>query len=80
MKDREKLCPTCGHVGRPARHTPGSFLIEVVLWLCFLVPGVIYSLWRVSARRDVCSKCGAQQLLPLDTPRAAEITQGRAPR
>lgn len=53
--------------------TPGSFAVELLLWLCLLVPGLVYSLWRLSARRDVCAKCGAGQLLPLDTPKGAQI-------
>lgn len=42
-------------------------LLEVVLWLCLLLPGVIYSLWRLSARRRVCAACGAH-VVPSDTP------------
>lgn len=66
--DSNKVCATCGHVGEPDQHTPGSILIELVLWLCLLVPGLIYSFWRISARRDVCSQCGGSNLLPLDSP------------
>lgn len=68
-----RACGNCGHVG-PAQHvTPGSIAVELLLWLCLLVPGLVYSLWRLSARRDVCAKCGAGQLLPLDTPKGAQI-------
>ena len=66
-------CGNCGHVGPARRLTPGSFAVELLLWLCLLVPGLVYSLWRLSARRDVCAKCGAGQLLPLDTPKGAQI-------
>lgn len=60
-------CAACGTFGRGRTHTPGHFLIEVVLWLCLLLPGVIYSLWRLSARRRVCAACGAH-VVPSDTP------------
>lgn len=73
--DSERICTTCGHTGEPGRYTPGSFLIEVVLWLCLIVPGLVYSLWRLSARRDVCAKCGASTLLPLDAPLARRFVQ-----
>lgn len=63
-----KYCTRCGHIGKPQRNTPGSFLIEVILWLCFLVPGIIYSLWRLSARHDVCHECGSREIVPLTSP------------
>ena len=63
-----RICTTCGHVGRPVSETPGSGLIELVLWLCFILPGLIYSLWRLNRRHDVCSACSAATLLPLDRP------------
>jgi hypothetical protein len=73
--DSSRICTTCGHLGEPASHTPGSMRIEAVLWLCLIVPGLIYSLWRLSARREVCGKCGATTLLPLDAPLAQRFMQ-----
>lgn len=61
-------CLTCGHEGRSAKVTRGSFLIEVVLWLCFIVPGLIYSLWRLSTRHEVCGNCGAATIVPPGSP------------
>lgn len=72
---RSRICTTCGHIGAPASHTPGSMRIEAVLWLCLIVPGLIYSLWRLSARRDACAKCAAATLLPLDAPMAQRFIQ-----
>ncbi|WP_152544764.1 YqaE/Pmp3 family membrane protein [Deinococcus phoenicis] len=66
-------CPVCRYVGPPRRVTPGSFLIELVLWLFFIIPGVIYSLWRLSARREVCAACGNPQTVPLSTPAGQAI-------
>lgn len=51
-------CHQCGGQGRPALYTPDSILIEIVLWLCFIIPGLLYSLWRHAARKKVCSYCG----------------------
>lgn len=58
------VCTSCGHCGAPKLQTRGSMAIEVVLWLCFLVPGLIYSLWRLSPRRKVCQACEAPSLVP----------------
>jgi hypothetical protein len=63
-------CRDCGTVAPPKKHTPGHFLIEVVLWLCFLVPGIIYSIWRLSARRKACAECGGLAVIPRQSPAA----------
>lgn len=63
-----QVCKRCHTVAEPRKETPGSLAIEVVLWLCFLVPGLVYSLWRLSRRHDVCRACGSRDLVPLDSP------------
>ena len=62
------VCKQCGTVGEPSKATPGSCLIELVLWLCFIIPGLIYSLWRLSRRHAACAVCGSKDLVPVDTP------------
>jgi hypothetical protein len=64
------FCTTCGHEGAAKMRTKGSIGIEILLWLCFLVPGLIYSLWRISSRHAVCASCGARTLVPTDSPMA----------
>lgn len=64
------LCRTCGHVGAPETKTPGSILIELLLWLCFLVPGLIYSIWRHTARHKVCRSCRHPGVIPANSPAA----------
>jgi hypothetical protein len=65
---KQLICSACGTVGKPKTETRGSIFIEIILWLCFLVPGLIYTIWRLTTRRPVCRACGGAQLLPLDTP------------
>jgi hypothetical protein len=43
-------------------------MIELILWICFIVPGLIYSFWRLSSRYDACSCCGSTALVPVDSP------------
>lgn len=74
-----RVCKQCGTVAEPKSDTPGSFLIEVILWLCFLVPGLIYSLWRLSRRRFVCPACGSLEIIPVDTPVGRSLAGDRAP-
>lgn len=68
-----KACKDCGTVAEPSTKTPGSIGIELVLWLCFLVPGLIYSIWRLSARHDACPACGSKRIVPASTPDGQRI-------
>src|SRR5579859_4415219 len=55
-----KYCTACGSVGFPVFRQEGSPGIEILLWLTFIVPGIIYSIWRSSTRKWVCASCGNQ--------------------
>ncbi len=70
---KQRICKTCGHMGKPKTMTPGSFIIEIVLWLCFLVPGLFFSIWRLTARYSACAKCGSREIIPLDSPVGKEL-------
>lgn len=67
------MCTECHHVGPPQRVTRGSFWVEVLAWLLFLVPGLIYSLWRIGTRYNGCAACGSAAVIPLDSPRALQL-------
>lgn len=71
-----KLCTGCFAKVEPKKVTRGSIFIEIVLWLCFLIPGLIYSIWRLTTRQIACPKCGGTELIPLDSPRAAKLLAG----
>lgn len=72
---QQMICSNCGYVGVPKRVTKGSMGIEIVLWLFFIIPGVIYSLWRGSSKFKACPSCGAQNMIPLDTPNGRKLLQ-----
>ena len=69
------VCTTCGHCGPTVQRTKGSFAIELILWLCFLIPGLIYSVWRLSTRGAACAKCGSSTLVPADSPVGQRMLQ-----
>ena len=76
-------CKDCGSIAEPDAKLKGSLGVEVILWLCFIVPGLVYSLWRRSTQHDVCASCGSAKLVPLDTPVGREIATknpGQVPR
>jgi len=61
------VCAQCGCTGTES-HTKGSFLIELVLWFFMCVPGLIYSIWRLTTRGQVCSACKSDRLVPANSP------------
>lgn len=65
------ICEDCGCIGEPRWFTPGSILVELALWLCFLLPGIIYSVWRMASRRQACP-CGGK-MIALQSPRGKSL-------
>jgi len=70
MPKNKRYCRNCGTTAYPRFCKSGSTAVEVLLWLFFLVPGIIYSVWRSSTKRWVCPKCGLVGMIPLDSPLA----------
>ncbi len=69
------VCHDCGSQCDPAVKTRGSLLIEIIAWLLFLIPGIIYSLWRVSSRVNICPACGSERIVPINTPIGKKIME-----
>ena len=62
------LCNECGYVGKSISATKGSFLVEVFLWLLFIIPGLIYSMWRLTTRHRACRVCKSPHIIPENSP------------
>lgn len=62
------FCVSCGHEGPGKTFTRGSIFIEIVLWICFLIPGLIYSIWRQNSKVKICTNCGGKTLVPPNSP------------
>lgn len=62
------VCANCGSVDKTKLFTPGSILLEIVAWCLLLIPGILYSFWRLSGRRKVCAVCGSPNLVPAESP------------
>ncbi len=73
---KELYCPNCGTIGKPKRLTKGSFVIEVFLWLLLIVPGLLYSLWRMTSKQLVCPSCQHPNMIPTDSPKALAARSG----
>jgi len=68
MSMNREICSNCGTVGFPKYVIKGNVLIEIILWLCFLIPGLIYSIWSRTNEKKSCRACGSQNLVPLNSP------------
>ncbi len=71
---KEMYCKNCGSKGIPINNTPGSFFIEVVLWLFLIIPGIIYTLWRLTSRKKVCPHCKSPNIIPTNSALARSNT------
>ena|SRR5258708_3423557 len=73
MPSKILVCTQCGYTGSSSSAVKGSGGVEILLWFFFLVPGLIYSVWRSSSRHSICPKCGNPNLIPIDSPKAQKI-------
>lgn len=57
------VCLECHTPGRPKTVVGGSALVEIALWLFFIIPGLIYTLWRSSSssRKRVADPAGQRE-------------------
>jgi hypothetical protein len=69
------ICVNCGTISKPILKTKGSFIIELCLWLFFIVPGLFYSLWRLTSKYKACPNCNAPNMIPADSPIAHKILE-----
>jgi hypothetical protein len=67
-------CTICKTISaEPERIVPGSAATEVLLWVIFLLPGVVYSIWRSNAAKNVCPSCHSTAIVPIESPMGQEI-------
>ncbi|HYK53441.1 MAG TPA: hypothetical protein VEV38_07920 [Candidatus Eremiobacteraceae bacterium] len=70
-----QICESCCFVGYPETKAAGGgfgCFVEGLLWLFFIIPGLIYTVWRMSTIKKVCPKCGSH-MIPLDSPRGRRL-------
>jgi uncharacterized membrane protein YqaE (UPF0057 family) len=72
------ICTLCGTVGVPAKITKGNIFIELILWLLFIIPGLIYSIWRLSTRHTGCKSCGQITIIAVDSPMGKNLIKSMA--
>jgi predicted RNA-binding Zn-ribbon protein involved in translation (DUF1610 family) len=75
MASKEQICPNCGFKGAPKKITKGTILIEIVLWLFLIIPGICYTLWRMTSRVLACPQCKSVGMVALDSPRGKKLVE-----
>lgn len=69
----EFICTSCGYVGKQTTIVKGNIGVEILLWLLFLLPGLIYSIWRSMSQYKACPKCKHSSMIPVDTPKGKQL-------
>jgi rubredoxin len=69
----KKYCTHCGYTNEPVHVTKGHLLIEIILWCMYLLPGMIYTVWRKATMYWACPVCAGNELIPPDSPRAMKM-------
>ncbi|MCF8724052.1 hypothetical protein LQ236_002072 [Nitrospina gracilis] len=70
---KDYICLTCGCQRQPINVRRGHIAIEVLLYLFYIVPGVMYTLWRSVRRHDVCPKCRTPSIVKTTSPQAFQL-------
>jgi hypothetical protein len=55
--NKKYVCMECGCQRDPIKVKRGLLVIEIFLWLLYILPGVIYSIWRRVRTQEVCPNC-----------------------
>lgn len=55
-------CTHCWYEWKVKTITPGSTIIELILWLCMIIPGLIYSWYRMKSKYCICPKCKSDRI------------------
>lgn len=69
------ICPNCGTRSEAKIILKGSTTIEVVLWLCYILPGLIYSIWRRSPKQLGCPSCGQIGMINVNSPQGRILVE-----
>jgi hypothetical protein len=76
MNRRTKIiCRNCGNIGFSKEVIKGSLWITIILLFFYILPGIIYEIWRGTTKVFCCPKCNSQSIIPANTPAARKIEE-----
>lgn len=73
------VCKHCEEIGQVDLKMPGNGWVEFVLYLCYIAPGIIYSVWRRKGKKQVCGACRSDQLVAAKTRMGQQIIAAQIP-
>lgn len=62
------ICRNCGRVTEPERPLRGSTWITLILLCFYVIPGIIYMIWRRTGVQDTCAICKSTNVTPENSP------------
>jgi len=70
-----QVCRDCWSISQPTQNKElrGSAFITVLLLLMYIIPGIIYMVWRRGDKSIICTKCRSKNLVPVDSPMGQKI-------
>jgi len=70
---KKYVCMECGCQRDPVNAKRGLLIIELLMWLLYILPGVIYSIWRRVRKQQVCPNCGNPSVVLTSSSRAMGV-------
>jgi hypothetical protein len=68
------LCNNCHYLGIAKLKRRGNFFVNWILMLLFVVPGIVYALWRIcSPRLQSCPQCLSLNTIPAKSLAAKKV-------
>ena len=67
---KKYVCMDCGCQRDPINAKRGLLVIELFMWLLYIFPGVIYSIWRRVRKQQVCPNCRNPSVVLTSSSRA----------
>jgi len=70
------VCTACGYqTVRADRVMPGNGWLTATLLFFFVVPGIVYWVWRHTSKEDRCPLCGRASVIPAESPIGRSLIQ-----
>ena len=73
FESRQIHCTNCSYEGKGKVFTEGNFAFELIMYCFFIIPGIIYTLWRTTfGRHLICPDCKSKNVIKLKVWRSRQ--------
>lgn len=72
---KKMVCLECGTHARPKEAYKGNAILEIFLWLMFIIPGFLYTIYRSTSGYPVCKNCKSSRVVPEDSIMAKQLLE-----